>query len=76
MPLILYHTEYCPPRFPQARTIRARQKIAKKYRLPIVRVGRATLIDEAAADARLVELALYQEPPAGRRGRPREREQS
>jgi hypothetical protein len=74
MPLIPYHTEYCPPRFPQARTIRARQKIAKKYRLPIVRVGRATLIDEALADARLQELALYRDAPP-RRGRPREREQ-
>jgi hypothetical protein len=75
MALISFHETYCPPRFPQARSIRARQKIAKKYRLPIVRVGRATLIDEAEADARLQELALYRDAPA-RRGRPRGREQS
>jgi len=54
MPLIPYHDQFCPPRFPKAASPRARQKIAVKYQLPIIRIGRSTLIDEEAGDERAV----------------------
>jgi hypothetical protein len=69
-PLEDFYDAYCPPRFPQARSRRAKQSIAKKYRLPIIRVGHAALICPRAGDARLRELAVHQEQPR-RRGRPR-----
>jgi hypothetical protein len=72
MELIQYHA-FCAARFPKATTPRARQKLAHRYRLPIIRIGRSTLIDEAAGDARLQEFALYRDAPS-RRGRPRAQE--
>jgi hypothetical protein len=68
--LVDYYDDYCPPRFPKARGRRAKQIIAQRYRLPIIRIGNSTLIDEAVADERLCEFALHQELPR-RRGRPR-----
>ena len=51
---------------------RSRQQIAKKFKLPLVRVGHVRLIDPAAADARLLEYALHQDQPERlSRGRPR-----
>jgi hypothetical protein len=73
MSIVLYHEDYCARRFPRATTARARQKLAVRHRLPVIRAGRATLIDEAAGDARLLELALHQDAPS-RRGRPRTQE--
>jgi hypothetical protein len=71
-----YHREYAPRRFPSAKTKRAQQNIAKKIRMPLIRVGHTTLIDPVAGDNRLRELALYQTQPEQqqqrrRRGRPR-----
>jgi hypothetical protein len=72
MALISYHTEYCGSRFPGARTKRARQKIAIKYRLPVVRVGNATLIDPEAADAHLAkEFARFRDAVPRRGRKPR-----
>lgn len=68
--LVDYYDHYAPSRFPTARTKRAKQIVAQRYRLPIIRIGNSTLIDEALGDARLSEFALHQEPPR-RRGRPR-----
>ena len=74
MPLILYYEEYAPKRFPKARTKRARQNIAKKLKLRLIRAGNSTLIDDEMADDDLRRLALHQqhpEPAPRRRGRPR-----
>jgi hypothetical protein len=72
-PLEDYYEKYCPPRFPQARTKRAKQNIAKRLRLPVIHAGHTTLIDPLMGDNRLRELAAYCEaaPDARRRGRPR-----
>jgi hypothetical protein len=66
MPLILYHEEYCPPRSPQVTTKRGRQLIAVKYRLKVIRVGRATLIDPVEADEHLKQFAEFQDVPVRR----------
>jgi hypothetical protein len=73
-PLENFYEDYCPPRFPQAKSKRAKQVIAKRYRLPVIHVGHAALICPAAGDARLRQLALHQDYPdrqPRRRGRPR-----
>jgi hypothetical protein len=70
--LVDFFLIYCPPRFPAARSRRAKQVIAKKYRLPTVRIGWATLIDPKMGDDRLRELAQRPErEESPRRGRPR-----
>jgi hypothetical protein len=71
MPLIPYHDQFCPPRFPKAASPRARQKIAVKYQLPIIRIGRSTLIDEEAGDERIRQFARFADILVPRRGRPR-----
>ena len=72
--LVDYYREYAPARFrhPNGEPVRRRsqQLLAKRYRLPLIRIGNSCLIDPAAADRRLRELALHQEPER-RRGRPR-----
>jgi hypothetical protein len=70
--LVDFYAVFCPQRFPSAKTRRAKQNLAKKLKLPLIRAGQNTLVDPRMADDRLRELALYQEreePP--RRGRPR-----
>jgi hypothetical protein len=69
-PLEPFYDAYCPARFPAARTKRAKQNIAKKYRLPVIHIGHAALIDPVAGDNRLRELARGAPQPP-RRGRPR-----
>lgn len=66
-----FYNTYAPKRFPTAKTKRAKQNVAKKIKLPLIRVGNSTLIDPRMGDNRLRELALHQlEQPRGR-GRPR-----
>jgi hypothetical protein len=67
--LVEFYTEYLPSRVPTARSKRAKQNIARKYRLPVAYIGNTALIDPQAGDARLAEHAAFQEQP--RRGRPR-----
>ena len=50
---------------------RSRQMIARRYKLPVIEVGHARLIDPQAGDERLREHALFQGEPQPRRGRPR-----
>jgi hypothetical protein len=69
-PLEEFYEVYCPPRFPKAKGRRAKQALAKKYALPTIRIGHATLICPRAGDDRLRSLARHLEPER-RRGRPR-----
>jgi len=69
--LVDFYREYAPSRVPSAKSRRAQQNIAKRYRLPIIKIGNSVLIDPEAGDARLRELALHHEPVQRRRGRPR-----
>lgn len=69
--LVDFHREWCPERIKTAKTRRAQQIIAKRYRLPLIRIGNSVLIDAEAGDDRLRELALHQEPERRRVGRPR-----
>jgi hypothetical protein len=67
-----FYQVYCPPRFPSAKTRRAKQALARRLRLPVIRAGNTSLIDPIAGDDRLRQIALHQElPDRPRRGRPR-----
>ena len=68
--IVDYYEDWCTSRIPSAKTRRAKQLAAKRYRLPIIRLGNSTVIDDEAGDARLREMALFQDTPQ-RRGRPR-----
>jgi hypothetical protein len=79
--LVDYSKEYAPSRFklPDGEPLkkRSQQILAKKFRLPLIRVGRTNLIDPALGDERLRQYALEQlerkeAAPRGR-GRPRSR---
>ena len=69
--LVDYYSDYAPKRFPRAKSRRTQQDLAKRYRLPLIRVGYNVLIDPIAGDNRLRELAKHQEPEQRRLGRPR-----
>jgi hypothetical protein len=79
--LVDYSKEYAPSRFklPDGEPLkkRSQQILAKKFRLPLIRVGRTSLIDPVLGDERLRQYALEQlakkeAAPRGR-GRPRGR---
>ena len=73
--LVDYYREYAPSRFrlPNGEPVkkRSQQLIAKRYQLPVIRIGHSCLIDPEAADERLRELAVGQESFIPKRGRPR-----
>ena len=73
--LVEYYDDYAARRFRKKNGKpvgkRSAQRLASKFRLPLIRAGNATLIDEVAGDARLAEHALHREPQRPRRGRPR-----
>ena len=67
--LVDYYREYAPARFGKL-SRRSHQLKAKRFRLPLIRTGKSSLVDPVAADARLREHALHRDAPR-RRGRPR-----
>ena len=73
--IVEYYDEYAARRFRKKNGKpvgkRSAQRLASKFRLPIIRAGNTTLIDEVAGDARLAEHALHRDPQRPRRGRPR-----
>jgi hypothetical protein len=44
--LLQFRDEFCGKYFPSAKTNRAKDNIAVKYRLPVIRIGNSLLIDE------------------------------
>jgi hypothetical protein len=61
----------CPPRFPRAKTRRAKQKIAAKFGFRLIEVGRGnTLIDPDEGD-RLLKEDAERRSGARRRGKTR-----
>jgi hypothetical protein len=69
---ISFYDQYLPSRVPTAKTKRAKQVVARKYRLPVFRLGNTAMIFPKAGDARLAEIAEQQtQPTQRRRGRPR-----
>jgi hypothetical protein len=66
-----YYGSYCPRRIPTAKSRRSKQIAAKKFRLPVIKIGNTTLIDPQAGDDRLREFARGAPEPRRRRGRPR-----
>jgi hypothetical protein len=72
--LVPYYTQFVPEHLPKAngepRGKRSAQQIAKRYNLPLIRLGYNTFIDPEKAAERLREAQLSDREPR-RPGRPR-----
>jgi hypothetical protein len=62
--LINTYDDYLPPRFPRAKSRRAKEKIINKTKMPVVRVAGSTMNDAELCDQYLVDnFSLFQDPP-------------